>query len=117
MHLHRIRPVVEHDGPFLSLHVDVGRTTEDATQQREARWTSIRHELERLDAAAALVEDVRERLDQNTHISGEARRTIVLADGEVVFDGTAAQLHSAVPGSDRDDFEAAFVRFLRERGH
>jgi Bacterial archaeo-eukaryotic release factor family 2 len=86
MHLHRIRPVVEHDGPFLSVHVEVGRTTEDATQQQDARWTSIRHELERLDFPAALIEDVRERLGQNTHISGEARRTIVLADREVVFD-------------------------------
>jgi Bacterial archaeo-eukaryotic release factor family 2 len=86
MHLHRIRPVVEHDGPFLSLHVEVGRTTEDAAQQRDARWTSIRHELERLQLADALINDVRERLDQNTHVSGEARRTLVLAGGEVVFD-------------------------------
>jgi ABC-2 type transport system ATP-binding protein len=44
-------------------------------------------------------------------------RLLVLADGEDVFDGTAAQLHSAVPDSDERDFEAAFVAFLRERGH
>jgi ABC-2 type transport system ATP-binding protein len=43
-------------------------------------------------------------------------RLLVLADGEDVFDGTAADLHRAVPGSN-GDFEAAFVRFLRERGH
>jgi ABC-2 type transport system ATP-binding protein len=41
----------------------------------------------------------------------------VLADGEDVFDGTAADLHAAVPDSDGRDFEAAFVAFLRERGH
>ena len=57
----------------------------------------------------------------STHHLGEAERygdrQLVLADGEVVFDGTAAELHGAVPGSDPGDFEAAFVRFLRERGH
>jgi len=43
-------------------------------------------------------------------------RLLVLADGEDVFDGTAVDLHRAVPGPN-GDFEAAFVRFLRERGH
>jgi ABC-2 type transport system ATP-binding protein len=57
----------------------------------------------------------------STHHLGEAERygdrQLVLADGEIVFDGTSAELHAAVPGSSGDDFEAAFVSFLRERGH
>ena len=44
-------------------------------------------------------------------------RLLVLADGEDVFDGTPAELHAAVPETEREDFEAAFVRFLRDRGH
>ena len=40
-----------------------------------------------------------------------------VADGERVFDGTAAELHAAAPDGAGGDFEAAFVRFLRERGH
>ncbi len=44
-------------------------------------------------------------------------RLLVLADGENVFDGTSADLHSAVPDGGARDFEAAFVAFLRERGH
>jgi ABC-2 type transport system ATP-binding protein len=44
-------------------------------------------------------------------------RLLVLADGELVFTGSADDLHQAVPDSDGRDFEAAFVRFLRERGH
>jgi ABC-2 type transport system ATP-binding protein len=44
-------------------------------------------------------------------------RLLVLADGESVFDGTSAALHAAVPDSGSRDFEAAFVAFLRERGH
>jgi ABC-2 type transport system ATP-binding protein len=57
----------------------------------------------------------------STHHLGEAERygdrQLVLADGEIIFDGTSEQLHAAVPGSTGDDFEAAFVSFLRERGH
>jgi ABC-2 type transport system ATP-binding protein len=44
-------------------------------------------------------------------------RLLVLADGERLFDGTATELHAAVPESGGRDFEAAFVAFLRERGH
>jgi ABC-2 type transport system ATP-binding protein len=57
----------------------------------------------------------------STHHLVEAERygerLLVLADGEAVFDGTAAELHAAAPESAERDFEAAFVRFLRERGH
>jgi ABC-2 type transport system ATP-binding protein len=55
-----------------------------------------------------------------THNVGEAERyadrVLVLADGELLFEGTPDALHDAV-GSQERDFEAAFVRFLRERGH
>ena len=44
-------------------------------------------------------------------------RLLVLADGERIFDGTPDELHAAVPSSAARDFEAAFVRYLRERGH
>ena len=44
-------------------------------------------------------------------------RVLVLADGERLFDGTAAELHAAVSDSATRDFERAFVSFLRERGH
>jgi ABC-2 type transport system ATP-binding protein len=51
-----------------------------------------------------------------THNVGEAERyadrVLVLADGEVLFTGAP----DALVGDDRD-FEAAFVRFLHERGH
>jgi len=57
----------------------------------------------------------------STHNVGEAERwadrVLVLADGEAVFTGTPAELHAAEGGNGARDFEAAFVRFLRERGH
>src|SRR5204863_8899745 len=66
----------------------------------------------------------------STHNVGEAERwadrVLVLADGELVFSGTPGELAGAAGGHpSREageglwtvDFEGAFVRFLRERGH
>jgi ABC-2 type transport system ATP-binding protein len=60
----------------------------------------------------------------STHAVSEAERyatrVLVLADGERLFWGTPAELEQAVTGDTGDfenDFEAAFVSFLRERGH
>jgi ABC-2 type transport system ATP-binding protein len=54
----------------------------------------------------------------STHHLGEvhryASRMIVLADGELLFDGPPAQL--PVAGGEERDLEAAFVAFLAERG-
>jgi ABC-2 type transport system ATP-binding protein len=56
----------------------------------------------------------------STHNVGEAERyadrVLVLADGEVLFLGSPTELEALVGGDPRD-FEAAFVRFLHERGH
>ena len=55
----------------------------------------------------------------STHNVAEAERwadrVLVLADGDLVFAGTPGELHAAEGNG--GDFEAAFVRFLRERGH
>jgi ABC-2 type transport system ATP-binding protein len=56
----------------------------------------------------------------STHNVAEAERyadrVLVLADGELLFTGTPRELEEAV-GAEGVDFEEAFVRFLRERGH
>ena len=56
----------------------------------------------------------------STHDVAEAERygerVLVLADGELLFDGTPAELDRAVAG-DSPDFETAFVRFLHDQGH
>jgi ABC-2 type transport system ATP-binding protein len=56
----------------------------------------------------------------STHNVGEAeryaRQVIVLADGELLFTGSPRELERLVGASDLD-FEAAFVRFLHQRGH
>ena len=65
----------------------------------------------------------------STHNIQEAERygerLLVLADGERLFDGSVRELHDAVDteaaagarAASADDFEAAFVAFLHQRGH
>ncbi len=57
----------------------------------------------------------------STHNVAEAERyadrVLVLADGELLFDGTPSELEQTVGGARARDFEAAFVRFLHARGH
>ncbi len=58
----------------------------------------------------------------STHDVGEveryATRVLLLADGELLFTGTPAQLELAVGGGvGRNDLEAALVSFLHQRGH
>ena len=56
----------------------------------------------------------------STHDVGEAERhadrLLVLADGELVYTGTPASL-AREAGASGLQFEAAFVRFLHDRGH
>jgi ABC-2 type transport system ATP-binding protein len=59
----------------------------------------------------------------STHVVQEAERyanqVLVLADGERLFTGSPGELERAVEESEHQapDFEAAFVAFLRQRGH
>ncbi len=56
----------------------------------------------------------------STHDVGEveryATRVLLLADGELLFTGTPAELEQAVGGDPRD-LESALVSFLHQRGH
>jgi ABC-2 type transport system ATP-binding protein len=55
----------------------------------------------------------------STHNVSEAERygdrVLVLADGELLFAGTPAQLRAQAPQA--PDFEASFVRYLAAQGH
>jgi ABC-2 type transport system ATP-binding protein len=57
----------------------------------------------------------------STHNVAEAERyadrVLVLADGELLFDGTPSELEQTVGGQRARDFESAFVRFLHAHGH
>ncbi len=80
-------------------------------RQRERLWRFV----------DGLARENRTAVVFTTHNVAEAERwadrVLVLADGEVVFTGTPAELRTAEHHEERTDFEGAFVRFLRERGH
>ncbi len=78
-------------------------------RQRERLWEFL---LTRAEAGTTIV--------YSTHDVQEAERfadrVVVLADGELLFTGSPRELERVVGGSELD-FEAAFVSFLRQRGH
>ena len=90
MQLDRLRTVLDHAGPYLTLHLDVSRDSEDGAAQVEARWTTVRHELERRSASDELIAELERRVLENTHVPGEVRRTIVAAGDDVLLDDVHA---------------------------
>lgn len=90
MDLTRLRPVYEEPGPYVTLHVETGRTTEDGESQVDARWTSIRHDLERFGLGGDLVAEIGDRVRSNTHLPGAVRRTVVANDDGILFDDVQA---------------------------
>jgi ABC-2 type transport system ATP-binding protein len=77
-------------------------------RQRERLWEFLRALAEQGTAILFSTHNVAEA-ERN------AERVLVLADGELLFEGGARELEAEV-GSDRD-FESAFVEFLHRRGH
>jgi ABC-2 type transport system ATP-binding protein len=77
-------------------------------RQRERLWEFIRGLSEASTAVLFSTHNVAEA-ERNAH------RVVVLADGELLFSGTAKDLENEV--STGADFETAFVEFLRRKGH
>jgi ABC-2 type transport system ATP-binding protein len=80
-------------------------------RQRERLWEFVAT-LAREDATT-VVYTTHNVVEAERH----ADRVLVLADGELLFTGTPAELQRATGEHEALDFEGAFVRFLRERGH
>jgi ABC-2 type transport system ATP-binding protein len=80
-------------------------------RQRERLWEFV----------SGLARDGGTTVVYSTHNVAEAERygdrLLVLADGELLFAGTPDELERATGEHEAIDFEGAFVRFLRERGH
>jgi ABC-2 type transport system ATP-binding protein len=80
-------------------------------RQRERLWAFV----------SGLARDGGTTVVYSTHNVAEAERygdrLLVLADGELLFEGTPDELERATGEHEAIDFEGAFVRFLRARGH
>lgn len=96
MQLNALRSVYAEPGPYVTVHMDVSRNTEDASQQLDARWTSARHTLEHEGVDPGLIEEIGRRVHEPVDVGGEVRRTIIAAGGQVVFDELIAG-HSVWP--------------------
>jgi ABC-2 type transport system ATP-binding protein len=83
-------------------------------RQRARLWGFI---TEMAESGTAVVFSTHDIQEAERH----AKRVIVLADGVLLFDGTAAELRTtaaaAAPDAAHSDFERAFVAFLSEQGH
>ncbi|WP_435770521.1 Vms1/Ankzf1 family peptidyl-tRNA hydrolase [Nocardioides sp. SYSU DS0651] len=90
MKLDTLRPIYEQSGPYVSLHLEVSRDSENAQQQLDARWTNAKQELEQAGLSSELLAELEERLKEQTHVAGTAWRTIVATTESVVFDDVRA---------------------------
>ena len=77
-------------------------------RQRERLWEFLRGRAERGTAIIFSTHNVAEA-ERN------ANRVIVLADGELIYSGSAREMEREVGGE--TDFETAFVEFLKSKGH
>ncbi|MFL6122096.1 Vms1/Ankzf1 family peptidyl-tRNA hydrolase [Actinophytocola sp.] len=79
-----LRRILDHPGPFATVHLDASHDTENADHELELRWRTARDELAAKGAdektLAALEEVVREPA------VGRAGRVLVAAGGEVLLD-------------------------------
>jgi len=79
-------------------------------RQRDRLWGFINALTERGTAVIFATHDIAEA-------ERHANRVLVLADGELLFDGTAKELKTVAGADAEHDLEQAFVGFLREQGH
>ncbi|HTN25980.1 MAG TPA: ABC transporter ATP-binding protein [Solirubrobacteraceae bacterium] len=79
-------------------------------RQRERLWGFITALTERGTAVIFATHDIAEA-------ERHADRVLVLADGEMLFNDTPAELKAVAGADEQHDLEQAFVQFLRARGH
>jgi len=79
-------------------------------RQRERLWGFITALTERGTAVIFATHDIAEA-------ERHADRILILADGEMLFSGTASELKAAGGAENGVDLEQAFVAFLRSKGH
>jgi ABC-2 type transport system ATP-binding protein len=79
-------------------------------RQRQRLWSFITGLTERGTSVLFATHDIAEA-------ERHAHRVLVLADGELLFNGPPAELHSISGAAAEEDMEQAFVAFLATKGH
>jgi ABC-2 type transport system ATP-binding protein len=79
-------------------------------RQRQRLWGFIQALTERGTSVLFATHDISEA-------ERHGDRVLVLADGELLFNGTSAELKREAQATEGEDLEQAFVGFLKARGH
>jgi ABC-2 type transport system ATP-binding protein len=79
-------------------------------RQRQRLWGFIRGLTERGTSVVFCTHDISEA-------ERHGDRILVLADGELLFNGTPAELKAQAMAAEGEDLEQAFVGFLQAKGH
>lgn len=86
MHLHWIKPLLGRPAPFTTVYLDATRDDATGAADVQARWKSLRRQLERDGAPAAVLDELDDLLRRPTGVPGPHGR-VVVADAEgVVLD-------------------------------
>lgn len=81
----RFRKLLDAPGPFASVYFDDSHDTHDAEAQLELKWRAIKEELERLHAAATVVDKIEDAIKNlRPPIGRSGRAVIASADGVVI---------------------------------
>lgn len=83
-----VRRVLDHTGPFATVHLDGSRDTESGGHELALRWRAAREELARQDVSAATLDALEDALLGGSPTVGRAGRLLVGVDGEVLLDRT-----------------------------
>lgn len=86
MRLRAVKDIVAEPGPYVTVHAEVGRASENARQQLDARWTTLRHALDDEDVSEEVVERLGEKFAEPPATYDDAFRTIVVTRDKVLFD-------------------------------
>lgn len=83
----------DHDGPFVSVYLDVDTSQPDAVAQLDLRWKNVRRGLEESGADAATLDAVEKEVDADH--PGETTLAVIAAGGEVLLSRDLAGGRSA----------------------
>ncbi|HET9672174.1 MAG TPA: hypothetical protein VFQ40_04925, partial [Actinomycetota bacterium] len=77
-----LSPLVEREGPFLSLYLHTEPDVENAARRSETRWRTVRADLAERGAAGAVLDRI-EAMVPEAHLKGEC--LAVIADAERIL--------------------------------
>jgi hypothetical protein len=117
------RRILDHPGPFATVHLDGSHDTESADQELALRWRAARDDLAGQDVAAETLDALEDALLGGEPTVGRAGRLLVGAAGEVLLDRTlpdppptpvtrAGPLPYLMPLVERDTGQVPYVAAL-----